>query len=60
MLPFDTICYVGICQIKKYLMREGNLVAWPEQFSLFTSRKTPDRIEFEGTRVFADGYLVSK
>ena len=32
MLLFDTICYVGICRIKNYLMSEGKLVAWPEQF----------------------------
>ena len=32
ILLLDTICYVGICQIKNYLMSEGNLVAWPEQF----------------------------
>ena len=28
----DTFCYVGICRIKNYLMSEGNLIAWPEQF----------------------------
>ena len=48
---FDSFCYVGICRIKNYLMSEGNLIAWPEQFSLFTSRITRDRFEFERTRV---------
>ena len=28
----DTFCNVGICRIKNYLMSEGNLIAWPEQF----------------------------
>ena len=28
----DTFCYVGICRIKNYLMSEGNLTPWPEQF----------------------------
>ena len=32
-------------------MSEGNLFAWPEQFSLFPCRITRDRIEFERTRV---------
>ena len=41
---FDTFCYVGIRRIKNYVMREGN-------FSLFTSRITRDRFEFERTRV---------
>ena len=41
-------------------MSEGNLIAWPEQFSLFTCRITRDRIEFERTRVSSYGYPVSK
>ena len=48
---FDTFCYVGICRIKNYLMSEGYLIAWPEQFFLFTSRITRDRFEFERTSV---------
>ena len=40
-------------------MGEGNLVAWPEHLSLFTSRKTRDGIEFERTRVSSYGYPVS-
>ena len=48
---FDTFCYVAICRIKNYLMSEGNLIAWPGQFSLFTSRITRGRFKFERTRV---------
>ena len=48
---FDTFCYVGICRIKNYLMSEGNLIAWPGQFFLFTSRITRGRFKFERTRV---------
>ena len=48
---FDTFCYVGICRIKDYLMSEGNLIAWPGQFSLFTSWITRGRFKFERTRV---------
>ena len=32
---FDTFCYVGICRIKNYMMSEGNVIAWPEQFFSF-------------------------
>ena len=60
MLLFDTICYVGIIRIKNYLMNEGKLVAWQEQFSLFTCRITRDKIGFERTRVSSYGYPVSK
>ena len=28
----DSFCYVGICRIKNFLISEGNLFAWPEQF----------------------------
>ena len=48
---FDTFCYVGICRTKIYLMSEGNLIAWPENFSLFTARITRDRFKFGRTRV---------
>ena len=30
-IAFDTICYVGKCRIKNYLMSEGNFIAWPEK-----------------------------
>ena len=37
--------------MKNYLKSEGNLIAWPGQFSLFTSRITRGRFKFERTRV---------
>ena len=36
-------------------MSESNLIAWPEQFSLFTARITRDRFKFERTRVSSLG-----
>ena len=59
-VAFDTICYVGVCRIKNYLINEGILVAWPEHFSLLTTTRTRDTFEFERTRVSFYGYPVSK
>ena len=41
------------------MINEGNLIAWPGQFfSLFSSRITGDRFEFEQTRASAYGRPV--
>ena len=58
VLLFDTICYVGICRIKSYLICEGNLVACQSKNSLLTSRITRGRFKFERISASACGYPV--
>ena len=54
VLQFKKIHHSGKRRIENYLITERNLIAWPEQFfSLFTNRKTRDRIEFGRKRASA-------